>query len=68
MIGGLVDHKALEMEIAIHKVIYANTWVGGANYSKGFFPAEMAFSERMVKTLVEAGIEWVKYKIFYLFV
>lgn len=39
-------------------MIYSSVW-GGAPYSKGFFPAEMAFSERMIPTLVKAGIEWV---------
>jgi hypothetical protein len=48
------------MEIAIHKVIYAKTWGAGAtDYSKGFFPAEMAFSERAIPALVAQGIEWV---------
>jgi hypothetical protein len=48
------------MEIAIHKVVYENTWGAAASdYSKGFFPAEMAFSERSIPALVAAGIQWV---------
>jgi len=57
-LGPLIDKEALAMEIAIHKEIYGPTW-GNAAYSKGFFPAEMAFSERMIPALVEAGLEWV---------
>ena len=58
IIAGLADHRALEMELEIHKQIYYKTW-GTSDYSKGFFPAEMAFSERVIPTLVKAGIEWV---------
>ncbi len=56
----LIDPTSLAMEIAIHKVIYEKTWGPTAtDYSKGFFPAEMAFSERAIPALVDAGIEWV---------
>jgi hypothetical protein len=44
----------------LSQVIYGKTWGAGASdYSKGFFPAEMAFSERAIPALVAAGIEWV---------
>ena len=56
----LIDPAALAMEIGIHRVIYGKTWGSGAvDYSKGFFPAEMAFTERAIPTLVAQGIEWV---------
>ena len=57
-LGPLVDKRALEVELEIFKVLYEKTW-GNPPYSKGYFPAEMAFSERMIPTLVKSGIEWV---------
>ena len=41
-------------------MVYNKTWGPGAgDYSRGFVPAEMAFSERDIPTLVAQGIEWV---------
>lgn len=54
----LIDKNSLQKEIEIHKIIYSKTW-GTSSYSNGFFPAEMAFSERMIPTLVKQGIKWV---------
>ncbi|XP_064382608.1 alpha-amylase-like [Halichondria panicea] len=54
----LIDRNALAKEIAIHKLMYAKTW-NKAPYSKGFFPAEMVFTERAIPTLVAAGLQWV---------
>jgi hypothetical protein len=60
VLGPLVDRNSFEMEIAIHKQIYPQAWGSSpSNYSRGFFPAEMAFSEKMIPSLVKAGIEWV---------
>lgn len=56
-LGPLVHTRAYDMELAIQKVMQKKTW-GQAN-SKGFFPAEMAFSETMIPSLVKAGYEWV---------
>lgn len=58
VIAALVDRNALEKEIGIHKLIYSKTW-DNALYSKGYFPAEMVFTERAIPSLVRQGIEWV---------
>ena len=56
-LGPLVDEEALRKEIQIYKELYPNIW--GSGTSVGFFPAELSFSERMIKVLVEEGVEWV---------
>ena len=53
----LIDEAALRKEIQIYQHLYPNTW--GTDGSVGFFPPELAFSERMIKVLAEEGIEWV---------
>ncbi len=56
-IGPLMDDVAFRMELACAKAIYDQAW-GDSNYSRGFFPAEMCFSERLIPALVDAGIDW----------
>jgi hypothetical protein len=53
----LIDRVALSKEIGIHKIVYEKVW--GPGYSKGFFPAEMSFTERAIPELVAQGLEWV---------
>ncbi len=55
----LLDDQDIRMQIRLHKHIYGQTWVGGPAYSRGMFPAETAFSERMIPALVAEGLEWV---------
>ncbi|MBN2448510.1 MAG: hypothetical protein JXO22_17415 [Phycisphaerae bacterium] len=55
----LLDERDIRMQIQLHKHIYGQTWNGGPTYSKGMFPAETAFSARMIPALVAEGIEWV---------
>jgi len=52
----LIDENALHKEIQAHRYIYEQTF--GTGYSKGFWPAECSFSERIIQTLVEEGLEW----------
>lgn len=52
----LISERALTMELKTHKYIMARTF--GGEYSKGFWPAECSFSERIIKVLVEEGFEW----------
>ncbi len=52
----LISERALRMELKTHKLISAQTF--GGEYSKGFWPAECSFSERIIKVLVEEGFEW----------
>ncbi|OXU15881.1 hypothetical protein [Sedimentisphaera salicampi] len=56
-LGPLIDPQALRKEIQIYKELYPEVW--GSGVSKGFFPAELSFSERMIPVLVQEGIEWV---------
>ncbi len=56
-IAPLMDDNAFRMELATAKAIYDDAW-GDTLFSKGFFPAEMCFSERLIPALVDAGIEW----------
>jgi hypothetical protein len=54
----LLSDRVLRKEIQAHKFIYSETFGTNPNYSKGFWPAECAFSERIIKVLVEEGFEW----------
>lgn len=54
----LLDKRDLSMQVKLHKHLYNQTW-NGLPYSKGMFPAENAFSERMIPALVGEGLEWV---------
>ena len=54
----LVDEDALRMELRIQKEIYDQAWGSAPGLSQGFFPPELAFSERIIKVLVEEGVEW----------
>jgi Starch-binding module 26/Glycosyl hydrolase family 57/Chitobiase/beta-hexosaminidase C-terminal domain/Secretion system C-terminal sorting domain len=52
----LMSDEALTKEIKAHQ--YYSTQLFGSHDSKGYWPAECAFSERIIKTLTECGIEW----------
>ena len=52
----LVSKEVLRKEIQMHRHIYEETF--GPDYSKGFWPAECGFSERIIPVLVEEGLEW----------
>ena len=52
----LLSDEALTKEIKAHQ--YYSTQLFGSHDSKGYWPAESAFSERIIKTLTECGIEW----------
>ncbi len=55
----LLDEQDIRMQIRLHKHVYGQTWDGGPAYSNGLFPAETAFSVRMIPALVAEGISWV---------
>lgn len=57
-LGPLVDERDLRMQIKLHKLAVEQTFGPGVPYSKGFFPAETAFSSRMIPALAAEGIEW----------
>jgi|GEM_PF-1389365 len=54
----LVDENALRKQLQAHKYLTQQTFGTTTNYSKGYFPAECAFSVRIVKVLNEEGFEW----------
>lgn len=51
----LVSTRTLKKQILAHQ--YSSNKHYG-HISKGYWPAEAAFSERIIQTLVECGIEW----------
>lgn len=59
VLAPLADRNAVTKEIEIHRVMHEKTWGNSPPYSKGFFPAEMSFSERLIPILVSQGLEWV---------
>lgn len=48
--------KDIQLQLKMHQ--YAVEKLFGAPVSKGFFPPEMAFSERMIPAIKKVGIEW----------
>ncbi|MGZ5538527.1 MAG: hypothetical protein ACXWG0_08365, partial [Chthoniobacterales bacterium] len=52
----LLSDETLEMELRIHQRHMQLLW--GDPVSRGFFPAETCFSERMIPILKKVGIEW----------
>jgi hypothetical protein len=55
--GGKVNYdKDIELQIKMHQAAIDKLF--GGPRSKGFFPPEMAFSERMVPALKNVGVEW----------
>ncbi len=56
-IAPLMDENAFRKEIQVAKVAYKAAW-GDTNFSKGYFPAETCFSERLIPILVEQGVQW----------
>jgi hypothetical protein len=56
-IAPLLDENALRKEIQVQKVAHRIAW-GDTNFSRGYYPAEECFSERMIPVLVEQGVQW----------
>ncbi len=54
---GLIDYGDIRKQIQKHKETFSQNFSG--NYSKGIFPPENAFTNRMIPALVDEGIEWV---------
>ncbi|MEW5691845.1 MAG: fibronectin type III domain-containing protein [Candidatus Hydrogenedentota bacterium] len=59
ILPGLSDPIVVQREIEIYKQIYPDAWGTTPGLSKGYFPSEIAFSERLIPVLVQQGIEWV---------
>lgn len=56
-IAPLVDETVFRRMIQVQKAVMPAAW-GDPALSAGFFPAETAFSERMIPALVAEGISW----------
>jgi hypothetical protein len=54
----LIDTSTMRKQVQLYKAAYADAWGTSVPASKGFFPSEMAFSERMIPVLASEGIEW----------
>ncbi len=54
----LLDDAAVRMELKLYKEAYAGVWGASPAASTGFFPSEMAFSERLIPILAQEGIAW----------
>ncbi len=54
---GLIDEADIRLQLAAHREARVRNF--GVARSKGLFPPECAFSERMIPALAAEGIEWV---------
>ncbi|MFN8276752.1 MAG: hypothetical protein U0T84_04675 [Chitinophagales bacterium] len=54
---GLIPYTDIRKQIQAHKTIFSLHFSG--NYSKGIFPPENAFTERMIPALKDEGFDWV---------
>jgi len=54
----LLSDETLEMELRLHTNQMARLWGTSAPLSRGYFPAETCFSERMIPVLNKVGIAW----------
>jgi len=53
---GLIRYDDIRRQIAAHREAVISNF--GGSYSKGIFPPENAFADRMVPALADEGIEW----------
>jgi glycosyl hydrolase family 57 len=58
-IAAFVSDETLEMDILIHQRQEEIFWNSSSQVSRGYFPAETCFSERIIPTLQNLGIAWV---------
>ncbi len=54
----LLSDETLEMELRIHQRQMDILWGTSPPHSRGYFPTETCFSERMIPILKKLGIEW----------
>ncbi len=54
----LVSENVLRKDIQAYRHIYQQTFGTQPGFSKGYWPAECSFSERIIKVLTEEGFEW----------
>lgn len=54
----LISYRTLRKQIAAHRYLVNKYYGASPAYSKGYWPAECAFSIRIIRALVDEGIEW----------
>ncbi len=54
----LCDDSTVRKQIQLYKRVYPDAWGASPGLSKGFFPSEMAFSERLIPILQSEGVDW----------
>jgi hypothetical protein len=54
----LLSDETLEMELRIHQRQMEVFWTTNPPASRGYFPTETCFSERMIPILKKVGIDW----------
>lgn len=54
----LLSDETLEMELRIHQRHMDLIWGTSPPHSRGYFPTETCFSERMIPILKKLGVEW----------
>jgi hypothetical protein len=54
----LISDACLSWQIKTHKYRYGQVFGSNPSYSKGYWPAECSFSERIIKVLKDEGFEW----------
>ncbi len=55
----LCDENTVRKQIQLYKLVYGDTWSSQPTRSRGCFPSEMAFSERLIPILVQENVDWV---------
>jgi hypothetical protein len=54
----LHSQKTFEMELKLHRRKMEQVWGMNPPISRGYFPTEMAFSQRLIPTLKSMGVDW----------
>lgn len=54
----LIDREVLKKDIQIYQSVYGSIWGNTPAQTTGFFPPEIAFSERIIPVLRECGLQW----------
>ena len=54
----LCDASTVRKSIQLYKAVYPDAWGASPGLSRGMFPPEMAFSERLIPVLASEGIAW----------
>jgi len=57
-ISPLLSERVFRKQLQAYRYIYETTFGTTPSYTKGYWPAECAFSERIIKVLAEEGYEW----------